>query len=125
MLASCVAVAGCSGGAADAKEKSPQELIDEWAAIACVGAPDLRTNPGEGDALISAACTLPEESLAMSQRRQYFEVLASSTAVKTRIASVDCSTETLRVVGPNWYSPTLIQEIATALQDKMGGTLGC
>lgn len=121
-------IAAVSGCAQAQDEQSPQEIIDAWAEIACVGADDFRTNPGEGDAVISAACTLPDETslaMSMSQRRQYIEVYESESAVDTKIASVDCGNGTLRVTGPNWYAPTLIREIATGLQDEMGGSLAC
>jgi len=116
------AVSGCAQAQ---DEQSPQEIIDAWAKIACVDAADFRTNPGDGDVVISAACTLPNESLAMSQRRQYIEVYESESAVDTKIASVDCGNGMLRVTGSNWYAPTLIREIATGLQDEMGGSLAC
>jgi hypothetical protein len=122
VLGLAVALSGCSSAV---EERSPQQTIDAWAAIACDGATDVRTNPGEGDAVMSGACTLPNESLAMSQRRQYIEVYESESAVRTKIAGVDCGNGMLRLTGTDWYAQTLIREIATGLQDEMGGKLAC
>lgn len=122
-LAGCASTDSTSISAAANSPTSADEIIADWGAAACFGAP-VATYPGEGDILKTASCELAING-TRTQKTVYLEIYGSPSAVKTKLASVDCGQGFLRVVGPNWYSATLVGEVATALQDEMGGELAC
>jgi len=110
---------------------SPDAIIASWGDAACGGAPvtvaDVEGSPDgvfSSDVIAAASCDLPING-TRAEKGVYIEVYASEAAVRSKLATVDCSANFIRVIGPTWYSVMRARSAATALQEQLGASLAC
>ena len=84
----------------------------------------MESRPAEDNAIAVAVCDQP--GVGGTAARQALLVYDSEAALATKVAGLNCSYPSFRVTGGEWwYASGSDPEVATQLQEVLGGKLAC